>query len=165
MKGSPMSGRRRRVGGAGRCQGFTAVELLSTLSLLALFLPIFYHFTVGQEEVNALAHWDLEVATELRTIREELQLEARGGRWGPDGVTLTRAAAGEAPGACATAYRVTPEGVLLGDRSAACGGPRALARGVRSITREPGGVTVVFTRALRPEKVFTTAVFIPVEPR
>ncbi len=152
--------------GAGGRSGFTAVELLTTISLLALFLPIFYHFTVGQEEVHALALWDLEVATELRTLREELQLDARGGRWGEGGVTILRGAEAEGtPGACVSAYRVTAEGLLLRERPAACGGPSALATGVGSITREPGGVSVVFRRALRPEKVYTTTVFIPVEPR
>lgn len=140
-----------------RRHGFSMVELATVLSISAVLVPIVYRLALGFEDRHALATWHLETATDVRTIAEELRLDAR--RGDPDeGVAWVVEG-------CVARYRVTDERVLLRETEEACGGTRGLARNVEMVRRVPGGVEVGFVRALRPEQAHRTTVLIPVGER
>ena len=138
-------------------QAFTLVEVSAVLTCLVLLMPIVYHFATLLEEQHALALWHLETAEQVRDLSEELRLDARrGGAFEPQAVTWTR-------GECVVQYRWTAERTVTREASAACGGPRVLARDVERWEAVPGGVEVVFARWTRPDRVTRTRLVLPVE--
>lgn len=148
----------RRPGGR-PCAGFTAVELAICLSITAIFVPIIYHGAAMHQDEIALGLWHMQTADQVEAVAEQVRLDARLGAWNP---TLP----GFDGGSCAVTYKVDDQRVLIRDSrsgsGAGCSGTRALASGVASISGDPAGLEVVFTRALRPDVKHSTTVFIPV---
>ncbi len=137
-------------------RGFTMIELAIVITIAAIMLPLLYGFAWHVERQLALAQWTLEAADGVRTLSEELRLDARAGKLaqGPD-LSFEREG-------CSVRYTVDEARVLVRTAPDACGGTRGLVRDVGSLVVEPGGVEVTFERALRPDQVHRTSVFIPV---
>lgn len=128
-----------------RARGFTMVELAIVVSIIGLVVPAAFllvrSFAVQQQ--RALFH--LEVADATRSISEELRADLRTGALADgDGLQLT------GKGECfPVTYRVS-EGVLVREAPVACGGSRAIARGVQRLTRTRAGLAVQFVLADDP---------------
>ena len=139
-------------------RGFTLVELATCLAVASILVPIIWTFSAHVIDQTTLGRWQLEAADGVRTIAEELRLDARAGEAAGDEV-------GFGAGDCEVRYRVTEGALLVREAPARCGGSRGLSRFVESMTWSPGGVDVTFVRTLRPNRVHRTTVFIPVEGR
>lgn len=159
MSGNRWRSRGRPAAPPGASAAFTAVELAICLSLAAAIVPIVYTFASHVEDQSALGHWRLDAADGVRTLSEELALDARRGTplEGPD--------VGFVVDGCEVRYRVTEGSALVRDPGVPCGGPRGLARYVESLTWSTGGVDVVFARRMRAARVHRITVFVPVEGR
>lgn len=138
-------------------RGFTVVELAIVLSISIILIPLVYSGVHAIAETHALGLWHLHSAEQLRTVTEELRLDARAGA-AVQGTPLTWRR-----GACLVSYRVDEHGVLSREADEACGGTRALATGVTALDPVEGGVELELTRILRPTRREHTRVFIPVE--
>lgn len=140
-------------------RAFTVAELAISISILAIVVPLVFHTATGWEENHALALWHVQTADSLRTVTEELRLDAWGGEVLESGEGELRFERGD----CIVRYAVDPAGTLVRRAVAPCDGTRALARGVSSLERVPGGVEIVFSRVLRPSRVHRSRVFVPLE--
>ena len=138
-----------------RQRGFTLIELVIIVTIAAVLVPIIYSFAWHAERQVILSQWNLEVADAVRSVAEELRLDARAGRL-LDGEEL-RFERDD----CTVAYAIR-EHSLIRQGGPRCGGDRGLARSASSLLRVPGGVDLTFERALRPDQVHRTTVFIPV---
>ena len=132
-------------------RGFTAMELAIVVTISAVLVPLVWSFSAGLEDQAALAQWRIDVADSVRTVTEELRLDAR---LGPP-----TAAVGFASPGCTATYAVTEAGLIR----RGCGPDRGLAPWVASIEWAPGGVALRFERRLRPQRVRAVTVFVPVE--
>jgi len=140
-------------------RAFTLAELAICLSVAALITPIVFHFGSALQDQHAIGLWHLQSADGVRTFAEELRLDAhRPGRLADDGVGWT-------DGSCEIRYRVTDARVLVRDAPADCGGSRAIATDVQTVSHVPGGVEVTFLKRLRPDRETRATVFLPVEGR
>ena len=135
-------------------RAFSLVELVIVLSVLAVVVPLVWRRMSEGEDQRALAFDHLETADEVRTVAEQVGLDGRAGE------RLVSSPLAFRIEGCEVSYLV--EDSVLRRDGPACGGSRALARGVESLTRVPGGVDVVFALALRPDRVDLQTVFIPV---
>jgi type II secretory pathway pseudopilin PulG len=133
--------------------GFSAVELTICIAILAVLVPLVWRFALAAEDRSALALANEETAAAMRTVSEELRLDARRGPPLPGEVAWAE---------CDVRYRVD-DGVLVREATGTCGGPRALARRVASVTRTSEGVEVVFSTVLRPDHARTTTLLVPLE--
>jgi prepilin-type N-terminal cleavage/methylation domain-containing protein len=140
-----------------RREGFTLIELAVVLTLSAIVTPAAWLAWRNVDAELALARWHVGVADAVRTVYEELALDARGGaRVAQDGVAF------EGPGGCGRIdYRVTGEAALERAAPDACGGTRTLARGVRALRPVAGGVELELVLALRPDHEVVRVVFLP----
>lgn len=138
-------------------RAFTAVELAICLSILIVLIPLVYAGAITVEETHNLGLWHLQSADQLRTVTEELRLDARRGTPVPD-QRLSWTLDG-----CQVSYRVDDRGVLLRELAEPCHGTRGLATGVTAFDRVPGGVELELTRMLRPTRREESRFFIPLE--
>lgn len=136
-------------------RGFTLMEMAIVLSVAALTIPVVWNLSAQASDAAALGRWQLEAADGIRTLAEELALDARSGAPTADEVGFT------APD-CPVRYRVIEGDLLVREAPESCGGSRGLAAFVESIAWSPGGVDVTFAFRLRPHRVQRTTVFIPV---
>ncbi len=139
-------------------RGFTALELSIVLSIGVVLIPIIHSFGLHTEDQWTLGSWYLDAADGVRTVAEELALDAARGVPSTDGV-------GFQIGECAVRYVVNDESKLIRQASEACGGVRGLSAFVESVSWSPGGLDIVFARRLREDRVHRRAVFLPVEGR
>ncbi len=137
-------------------RGFTMVELAIVVSIAAILLPLVYSFAWHLESQRALVQWNLEVADATRSLNEELRLDRRAG-----GLVAGPALRFDRP-TCPAEYLLVDQ-TLVRRADAACAGDRGLARNVGSFERVDGGVELIFVRALRPEQVHRTTIFLPLE--
>jgi hypothetical protein len=134
------------------------MELAIVLSVGVILVPLIWTFSASVTDQTTLGRWQLEAAEGVRTIAEELRLDARAGEPTADGV-------GFQVQGCEVRYRVLEGARLVRHAPADCGGSRGLSRFVESVGWSPGGVDVTFARTLRPHRIHRTTVFIPVEGR
>ena len=134
-------------------RAFSLVELVIVLSILAVVVPLIWRLVSQGEDQRALALDHLETADEVRTVAAQVGLDTRAGEriGGPLAFRID---------GCDVSYVV--DATVLRRDAPTCGGSRALARGVESLTRVPSGVDVVFAFALRPNRIDRQTVFIPV---
>lgn len=123
-------------------RGFTLVELAIVMSLSAILVPAAFMFVRHLTARAELATFELEVATTLRAVAEQVELDA-------------------ARPACATAKWTLDGEALTRTASAECGGAQVFARRVRSFERVAGGAAVVFGLRVSPELTVTREVFVP----
>jgi len=107
------------------------------------------------QDNHALGLWHLQTADELRSLTEELRLDAQ------SGAALEGEEVAWSRGDCTVRYRVDPRRVLRREAPEACGGSRGLATNVDQLRRVVGGVEIEFARRLRPTNEQHTTVFIP----
>lgn len=136
-------------------RGFTAVELAIVLSIAVLLVPIAYQFLTRLDDQVALAAWELDAADAIRTVSEQIRLDARGSARSAEGVGFVR-------GSCRMAWTVTDAGSLV-RHAPGCGGTVALAAHVESLSWSEGGLDLTFTRSLRPGQDHRFSVFLPSE--
>ncbi len=137
-----------------RRRGFTLIELAIVLVIGTLLVPIAWTWFTRQEDQARLTRWELEIAQALPTLSEELREDAwRGVAVGGEEITFRRAD-------CTVQYRVEAR-ALVRVAEASCGGTRALATHVESLRPIAGGVEVVFSRTLRPERAGRRTGFLP----
>ncbi len=137
-------------------RGFSLVELAVVLTLTAVLLPAVYVFSRTMEDRTARGLWHLEVADGVRAVAEELRRDAHTGEILPGG-GLAFTVDG-----CEIRYQVEHT-VLVRQASDACGGDRGLATRVQTLRRVPGGLELVFVRALRADRPHRSTVFLPLE--
>ncbi len=142
-----------------RARGFTSIELAIIVTIAAIMVPIILSFSASLEDQSVLGNWQLESAESVRTLSEELRLDAR------RGVAVDGADVAFSLDGCDVRYVVSDGSVVIREAPATCDGPRGLARFVEALAWTPGGVDVVFARVLRPGRVHRVTVFIPVEGR
>jgi prepilin-type N-terminal cleavage/methylation domain-containing protein len=140
-------------------RGFTLVELAIVLAIAALIMPICYALIANVQDQSALAWWQMETADGVRSLAEELRLDAR------RGVSVDGDEVGFVVDGCDVRYRVTDAAALVRDAGEGCGAPRGLAAYVESIAWSEGGVDVTFARRIRPKRTHRTTIFIPVQGR
>ena len=141
-----------------RTRGFTLIELSLVLSLTALLVPAVFLAWRSLEAEMTRAQRTLDAAEVVRTVGEELRLDARSGRLAPGAVEFERR------DACGPVrYALTSAGALLRTAPAACGGEKALASGVSGLRRVPGGVELDLRLEVRPDLVETQTLFFAVE--
>lgn len=139
-------------------RSFTMLELAIVLAVAAIVVPIIWTLAAHITDQTTLGRWQLEAADGVRTVAEELGLDARAGE--PTGNDV-----GFRVGDCDVRYQVAEGSLLLREAPEECGGSRGLSRFVESVAWSPGGVDVTFARILRPHRVHRTTVFIPVVGR
>ena len=140
-------------------RGFTLVELAICLSITTLLMPLIYRYAIAIEDRSVLGLWHLETADGVRTVAEEIRLDA-GRSSTVEGTDLRFRTA-----ACEVQYTLSESQVLVREATAECGGTRALARDVEALTRTAGGVDITFARIMRADRTHRITVFIPVELR
>ncbi|MBL8909664.1 MAG: prepilin-type N-terminal cleavage/methylation domain-containing protein [Archangium sp.] len=123
-----------------RSRGFTIIELAIVLSISAVLVPLCFMFVRALTTRSDLATFDLEVASTLRSVHEQLELDR------------TRPA-------CAVKWTLEA-GALTRTASAECGGTLVLARDVKSLERIAGGASVVLVKRLAPEHEVTREIFV-----
>ena len=122
-----------------RARGFTILELATVLTITTLLLPIVATFGRTFEAEHRDAVDDVAAAREMRGLSEELRRDLR-----------TRALAGEAglaldgPGDCGHVEYVLSGDVLERRAAAGCGGTRAVAAHVGSVSRLGSRLVVAF---------------------
>ena len=136
-------------------RGFTLIELAVVLSVAAILVPLVWILGTQVVDQVTLGRWQLDAAEGVRTVAEELRVDAREG-------TPTAEQVGFRVGTCDVRYVVTGASALVRQATADCGGSRGLSRRVESIAWSPGGVDITFARTIRPRRVHRTTVFIPV---
>lgn len=124
-----------------RARGFTVVELAIIISISALTVPLCFLFLRTLIARSDLASFELEAATTLRSIHEQVELDRTRAKcevkWTLEGDALTRTS------------------------SADCGGTQVFARGVKSFERVAGGASVQVAKRLSPEQDATRTLFVP----
>lgn len=138
-------------------RGFTLVELAFCLTVAAILVPLLYALARGMEDRASIGLWHLETADGVRSFADALRDDAQGG------VIADGAGFEFLKGECTFRYRVDGRSVLVRETDAGCGGSQAIARSVDSVNRVPGGVEVVFARALRPGRAERSVIFLPLE--
>jgi hypothetical protein len=133
--------------------GFTLAELAICMSLMVVLVPLVYAFGLGIEDRLLLGTWNLQTADAVRTVADSIQLDDRTADLAPDAPRFQR-------GDCVIDYTVA-DGALT--RSDSCGIAQVLARDVRSVSRQPGGIEVVFSRGLRADRSQQVQTFIAAE--
>ncbi|MFT5680311.1 MAG: prepilin-type N-terminal cleavage/methylation domain-containing protein [Myxococcota bacterium] len=133
-----------------RRSGFTLTELAICLSLLAILVPMVYAYGLGVEDRILLGAWHLQTADATRTIADSIQLDDRAGAISADAPRF-------AQGDCTIDYAVADRAL---SRTDSCGSTQVLARDVVALSRQPGGISVVFSRGLRADRSEQTTIFI-----
>jgi prepilin-type N-terminal cleavage/methylation domain-containing protein len=142
-------------------RGFTLLELAIVLSIFTVVVPAGYLLARGLSTESEFAQHQLTVADATRAVSEELRRDAHlGALSGTTGLTIT------STGACSPVlWRVTEDQVLRREEpeTAGCGGVRALARRVRSLTREGQTVRLEFEFPVSPDDTRVTTTVIGLE--
>lgn len=124
-------------------RGFTLVELAIVISVSAVLVPAAYQFVRSLTARADFAHFQLDAASTLRAVSEQLELDrlrvqcSGEVKWSVEGEALTRTA------------------------SPACGGQQVFARGVLALEREAGGARLVLTRRVSLEVSHQVELFVP----
>jgi prepilin-type N-terminal cleavage/methylation domain-containing protein len=121
-------------------RGFTLIELAVSLSILALLVPLVFMMGRSFEEHAFQAAAQAEAAAAMRSVSEELRRDLKTMGW-PDDTALKLAGAGQCP---SVEYKLNADSTLVREGAEGCGPARTIAANVRSISRETGGLRVVF---------------------
>ena len=130
-------------------RGFTLVELSIVVSIFAILLPAIFLFERSFESAALRADAALDAAAGMRSFSEELRLDLRTLHLGPEDLALS--------GGCGTVRYTIVDGALVRDAGSECGGRRALARHVASVTRRGALVEVVFSTPVGRKNPETTS--------
>ena len=136
-----------------RRSGFTLIELALCLTLLAILVPLMYAYALGIEDRFTIGTWHRQTADRVRTVADTLEVDGQTAQLMDDAVQFRH-------GNCTIDYRVEAGGLIRAD---SCGKTQTLARDVDALTREPGGVLLVFSHRLRTSRTQQTSIFIAVE--
>lgn len=134
-------------------RGFTLLELAVVTSLVSLAVPSVYLFGRSVEARHQESLARLEASAAMRTLSGELNRDLYALDWeGPSGTVLVN----DGGGCQKVEYSVSPEGAVMRTAAKECGGVRAIARGVASMTRDASGLLVTFTRRTGRAAPFVT---------
>jgi prepilin-type N-terminal cleavage/methylation domain-containing protein len=135
-------------------RGFTMIELAIVLTITAVIIPGIYLWWRAAERGLFEAVAQIESADAARTVSEELRRDLLLLSW-KDAETL--ALQGKA---CAEVRYEIEQSVLHRRAGAKCGGDRALARRVESLTRTPWGVELTFARNVGANEPYRVRVLV-----
>jgi prepilin-type N-terminal cleavage/methylation domain-containing protein len=135
-------------------RGFTLVELMVVLGILAVFMPVAWTVLARNEDDRAVAAFHLRAAAVSRTVSEQMAVDQRSGE-------RVAGAPAWTIGACEVRYSVDG-GVLL--REGCAGAAVALAERVERFEATAGGWELTLALPLRPERIERVTLFFPEVP-